>query len=94
MICVLAPRRAAANNAVAAFGWGPDFFSIPLYNPIGGQIKEYAADVVLTAEMLARLATLPANILLPPDIMTPATTAKGQARLKEIANARGVRLRP
>lgn len=93
-MCVLAPRRAAANNAVAAFGWGPDFFSIPLYNPTGGQIKEYAADVVLTAEMLLLLEALPANILLPPDIMIPVTAAKGQARLKEIATVRGVQLRP
>ena len=92
IICVLASRRAAANAAVAGFRWGPDFFSVPLYNPASTVVKEYAADVVLTNAMLAQLATLPASILLPVDIETPTTKAKGKARLREIATKRNVDL--
>lgn len=90
VICVAANKRDAANSAVAAFGWGPDFFSIPLYNPADKKIKEYAAEVVLTDEMLVQLATLHPSTLKPADIETPNTTANGKAKLKEIATKRGV----
>lgn len=92
--CVPKAKQAAANAAIATWGeeWGPNFFSIPLRNP-GGQIVEYTADVVLNDTMLAKLKTLPANVLRPQDIEVPTTTAKGQARLKEIATKRNLTLK-
>ena len=94
IICVATAKRDAANAAVAAFGWGPDFFSIPFRNKIGGAIKEYTADVVLTSEMLVKLSMLPNSILNPSDVETPTTKTKGKARLKEIADKRGVDVKP
>lgn len=91
IICVAKAKRDAANTAVLAFGWGPDFFSIPLYHKTNGQIQEYAADVVLTDAMLVQLATLPNSVLKPADIETPTTKAKGKGRLKEIAEKRNLK---
>ena len=95
VICVAANKRDEANAIVLGFkpSWGPDFFSIPFANKVGGAIKEFAADVVLSDEMLAQLATLPASVLKPADIETPKTKVKGKARLQEVADKRNVDLK-
>jgi len=92
VICVNASQRAAANARCLAFtpSWGPDFFSIPLFNKTSHNIQEYAADVVLTDDMMVQLATIPNNILKAQDIETPTTKAKGSARVKEVAAKRNL----
>ena len=93
IICVQASKRAAANIAVAAFGWGPDFFSIPLKNKTSHVVQEYAADCVLTDEMVSKLQTLQPSILQPNAIEIPGTTQKGSARLLEVAARRNLDLK-
>lgn len=41
---VPAARRAAANSALEALGYGPDTFSVALWNLAGTQILRYACD--------------------------------------------------
>jgi hypothetical protein len=93
IVVVAANKRDDANARCVAFGWGPNFFSIQLYNKTGHNIQEYAADVVLTDAMLVQLNTIPTSVLKKADIETPTTKAKGQARLKEIAKKRNVDLK-
>ena len=94
VIVVAANKRDDANARCAAFGWGPDFFSIPFYNKSDHEVKEYGADVVLTDAMLVQLNTIPTSVLKKADIETPTTKAKGNASVKEIAQKRNVDTTP
>lgn len=94
LVIVCAKNRVAdANAAIASWGWGPEFFGVPFRSKTDGTVKEYAADVVLSDEMLAKLHTLVPGILKLSDFEKPATKAKGSAPLKEIALKRDVNIR-
>ena len=94
VLTITAAKRDAANVETVKWGWGPDFFSIPLHEKTGlKNVKEYGADVVLTDEMLAKLQTLPPVIKNALAIEIPTTTARGSAKLKEIAAKREVEVK-